>query len=74
MVQARSNDTLPGRVSRPRILFDCGCLFGQVVIDAAEHGQVGGLFVGDPNGAQRVGHGPGGFAVDPGAWTNPGVS
>ncbi|MET3948292.1 hypothetical protein ABIB49_003013 [Arthrobacter sp. UYCu512] len=46
-------------MSSPRIPFDCGGLFGQVIIDAAEHGQAGGLFAGDPNGAQRVGAWPG---------------
>ncbi|AOT04652.1 hypothetical protein ASPU41_16350 [Arthrobacter sp. U41] len=40
MVQARAKDTFPGRVSSPRVLFDCGGLFGQGVIDAAEHPQI----------------------------------
>jgi hypothetical protein len=41
-----------------------GGLFGQVVIEAAEHGQFGELFVGDLDRAQRVRHGPGRFGDD----------
>ncbi|CAH0282511.1 hypothetical protein SRABI128_03685 [Microbacterium sp. Bi128] len=39
-------------------------LFCQVVVEAAEHGQFGELFIGDLDGAQCVGHGPGRFGDD----------
>lgn len=47
-------------VSRPRIRFDVAvACFGQIVVEAAENGQFSELFVGDLDGSQCVGHGPG---------------
>lgn len=43
---------------------------GQVVVEAAKHGQLGELFVGNLDGAQCVWHGPGRVGDDEGV---PGV-
>lgn len=68
VVQARAEDTLQCRVDLGRQAWDpvrCrGGMFGRVVVEAAEHGQFGELFVGDLDGPQCVGHGPGRFGDD----------
>jgi hypothetical protein len=42
----------------------CGGLLGQGVVEAAEHGQFGELFVGALDRARGMGHGPGRFGDD----------
>lgn len=73
MFQARATDALPGRLSKPRVLFDCGGLFVQGVIDAADHRQGGRLVCRRPEWSAAGEVWPGGFAPDPGAWKSTGV-
>lgn len=59
MGQTRAKETLQGRVDLGQQALDlvrsCGGLFDQVVVEAAEHSQLGELFVGDLDGAQGLG-------------------